>query len=65
MLNLDNINKAVSSVHLPDYNPLDIKPGIVHFGVGNFFRAHEALYIDKILHAEPNWRVVCLGLTAG
>ncbi|MBS0964641.1 mannitol dehydrogenase family protein [Acetobacter okinawensis] len=65
MLNLDNINKAVFSVHLPDYNPLDIKPGIVHFGVGNFFRAHEALYIDKILHAEPNWGIVGVGLTDG
>ncbi len=63
MLTLENIGKVSSSVHLPDYNPLDIKAGIVHFGVGNFFRAHEALYIDKILKAEPTWGIIGVGLT--
>ncbi|MFT8417658.1 MAG: mannitol dehydrogenase family protein [Acetobacter sp.] len=63
MLTLKNLGNAVSSVHLPDYNPLDIKSGIVHFGVGNFFRAHEALYIDKILKAEPTWGIIGVGLT--
>lgn len=43
MLTLKNIRNSVSSVRLPDYNLPDITPGIVHFGVGNFFRAHEAL----------------------
>ena len=63
MLTLENLDKAVSSVHLPDYNISDIQPGIVHFGVGNFFRAHEALYIDNILKAEPTWGIIGVGLT--
>lgn len=64
MLTLGNIGNVTSSVQLPDYNPLDIKNGIVHFGVGNFFRAHEALYIDEILKAEPTWGIVGVGLTS-
>lgn len=63
MLTLENISNAVSSVRLPDYNLPDITPGIVHFGVGNFFRAHEALYIDTILKAEPSWGIIGVGLT--
>lgn len=63
MLTLKNISEAVSSVRLPEYNISDIKPGIVHFGVGNFFRAHEALYIDTILKAEPTWGIIGVGLT--
>lgn len=63
MLTLETIENIASSVHLPDYNPLDIRSGIVHFGVGNFFRAHEALYIDKILKAEPTWGIIGVGLT--
>ncbi|WP_338332182.1 mannitol dehydrogenase family protein [Acetobacter sp. LMG 32666] len=65
MLTLENLGNVTSPVHLPDYNPLDIKAGIVHFGVGNFFRAHEALYIDKILKAEPTWGIIGVGLTQG
>ncbi|MCP1243728.1 mannitol dehydrogenase family protein [Acetobacter lambici] len=65
MLTLKNLGNVESPVHLPDYNPLDIKAGIVHFGVGNFFRAHEALYIDKILKAEPTWGIIGVGLTQG
>lgn len=65
MLTLGNIRNVAPSVHLPEYNPTDIKTGIVHFGVGNFFRAHEALYIEKILKAEPTWGIVGVGLTSG
>ncbi|MFT9417949.1 mannitol dehydrogenase family protein [Acetobacter sp.] len=65
MLTLECLGNVKSSVHLPDYNPLDIKAGIVHFGVGNFFRAHEAFYIDKILKAEPDWGIIGVGLTKG
>lgn len=65
MLTLKDIAREVSSVHLPNYNPLNIQKGIVHFGVGNFFRAHEALYIENILKKEPTWGIVGVGLTNG
>ena len=65
MLNLKNLYKVKYPVHSPDYTPSNIKAGIVHFGVGNFFRAHEAFYIDKILKVEPDWGIIGVGLTEG
>gem|GEM_PF-5540979 len=44
--------KSFNKVHKPGYDPADLVPGIVHFGVGNFHRAHQAVYLDAI----------CLGL---
>lgn len=48
-----------SDVSLPRYNTADILPGVVHFGVGNFHRAHQAAYIHKLLNSgEENWGIV-------
>ena len=33
-------------VGVPGYSQSDLKAGIVHFGVGNFHRAHQAVYLD-------------------
>lgn len=33
----------------PEYDREAITAGIVHFGVGGFHRAHQALYIDKLM----------------
>lgn len=65
MLTFDNIQNIKSSTHVPDYNPKDIRNGILHFGVGNFFRAHEAFYVEKTLKTNPNWGIVGVGLTSG
>ena len=44
-----------------------LRPGIVHIGVGNFFRAHEALYVDRCLHlpGQEAWAIVGVGLGDG
>lgn len=34
----------------PRYAPRDLTPGIVHFGVGNFHRAHLAVYLDELMN---------------
>ncbi|AZG44623.1 mannitol dehydrogenase family protein [Gordonia insulae] len=33
----------------PDYDRTRIVTGIVHFGVGGFHRAHQAMYLDRLL----------------
>jgi mannitol 2-dehydrogenase len=45
---------------VPTYNRENVKTGIVHVGVGGFHRAHEAMYIDQLLHDESNsnWEFV-------
>lgn len=49
----------------PAYDIADVQPGIVHFGVGNFFRAHLAYYVDRVLGLKDgakNWGIVGVGL---
>ncbi len=40
--------QSFDKVHKPGYDPTRLKPGIVHFGVGNFHRAHQAVYLDDL-----------------
>ena len=55
---------ALSGVPVPQYAREGAVPGIVHFGVGNFHRAHEAMYIDRVLNADPSasWGICGVGV---
>src|SRR4028118_124216 len=35
-------------VSAPTYDRAGLRPGIVHFGVGGFHRAHQAVYLDEL-----------------
>ena len=37
-------------VERPSYDRSAVTPGIVHFGVGGFHRAHEAMYLDRLMN---------------
>jgi mannitol 2-dehydrogenase len=50
-LSATNLPKLPVEVARPKYARADIKPGIVHFGVGNFHRAHQAVYLDELFSA--------------
>ena len=43
---LDQIDHPV-----PTYDRASLTPGILHFGVGNFHRAHQAVYLDRLMNA--------------
>lgn len=47
-----------------DYDVSEIRPGILHIGVGNFHRAHQQFYINKLLNDkdQQEWGIcgVCL-----
>jgi mannitol 2-dehydrogenase len=49
----------------PRYARADLSPGIVHFGVGNFHRAHQAAYLDALMNEglARDWAVVGAGVT--
>jgi mannitol 2-dehydrogenase len=49
----------------PGYARGDLRAGIVHFGVGNFHRAHMAVYLDKLFTAgrDQDWAIVGAGVT--
>ena len=36
------------SIQLPRYDRAKLTPGIVHIGLGNFHRAHMAVYLDDL-----------------
>lgn len=49
-LSLSALDRLPASVSRPAYARADLRPGIVHFGVGNFHRAHQAVYLDLLLN---------------
>ncbi len=51
-------------VAVPKYRRADLKPGIVHIGVGNFHRAHQAVYLDDLFNtgADHDWALVGAGV---
>ena len=51
----------------PVYDRSRLTPGIVHIGVGNFHRAHQAVYLDDLfaLGLDQNWAILGAGVRAG
>ena len=49
---------------LPRYQPSELSAGILHFGVGNFHRAHQAVYLDELLNLglDHDWAIVGAGV---
>lgn len=48
----------------PSYDRKKVTPGIAHIGVGNFHRAHQALYTDRLLTrpGQEGWGIVGIGI---
>jgi mannitol 2-dehydrogenase len=42
------LGRLPRNVAAPRYDPAALCPGIVHVGVGNFHRAHQAVYLDEL-----------------
>ena len=55
-----------ADIAAPGYRRADLSAGIVHFGVGNFHRAHQAVYLDDLFNQGRNhdWAVVGAGVRA-
>ncbi|GAA4400116.1 mannitol dehydrogenase family protein [Tsukamurella soli] len=54
-----------SGLTVPGYDRAGVRPGIVHFGVGGFHRAHQAMYVDRLLGRDPDaagWGIRGVGL---
>ncbi|MBK4215221.1 mannitol dehydrogenase family protein [Paracoccus caeni] len=47
---LSNDSLAQVTQPVPGYDRAAISAGILHFGVGNFFRAHQAAYLDQLMN---------------
>jgi Mannitol-1-phosphate/altronate dehydrogenases len=63
-LSLANLKDAAASAAVPAYDPATLRAGIVHFGVGNFHRAHQAVYLDDLfnLGLDTDFAIVGAGV---
>jgi len=50
-LNNQSLALFPSKVQTPKYKRESLSPGIIHIGVGNFHRAHQAMYMHKLFNA--------------
>jgi len=66
-LRSDRLRSIRPEVRVPGYDRSQLRPGIVHLGVGNFHRVHQATVVDQCLHAPGNreWAISGVGLTNG
>jgi len=63
-LNLENLPKLPERVRRPSYDRADLSAGIVHIGLGNFHRGHQAWYLHRLMDAGRalDWAIVGAGV---
>ncbi|UCI07886.1 mannitol dehydrogenase family protein [Mesorhizobium sp. B1-1-8] len=66
-LSSSNLAKLPSNVSGPRYDRAALKAGIVHFGVGNFHRSHQAVYLDDLFNSGigQDWALIGAGVFEG
>ncbi len=64
-LSTDTLDKIDPSVSTPAYQQSELSAGIVHVGVGNFHRAHQSVYLNRLFNMglDHDWAVVGAGVT--
>jgi mannitol 2-dehydrogenase len=62
-------NETLSRIPIakPAYDRSEVGIGIVHFGVGGFHRAHQAMYVDRLLDTGTanEWGICGVGVLPG
>ncbi len=63
-LTAENLPALPATVSVPGYDRAALRPGVVHFGVGGFHRAHQAVYFDELARRGlgDGWGLTGVGL---
>ncbi|MBK1622135.1 mannitol dehydrogenase family protein [Afifella marina] len=63
----ENLTEISSRVHVPGYDRAGLSAGILHFGIGNFHRAHQAVYLDELFETgrDHDFAILGAGVMAG
>jgi mannitol 2-dehydrogenase len=63
-LRTDSLVRLGARVPVPAYDRQKVTAGIVHFGVGGFHRAHQAMYVESLLNAQRarDWAICGVGV---
>jgi mannitol 2-dehydrogenase len=66
-MKLNNASLPDVAIAKPSYDRGEIGVGIVHFGVGGFHRAHQAMYLDRLLEMgkAKEWGICGVGVLPG
>ncbi|WP_020112356.1 mannitol dehydrogenase family protein [Rhodococcus sp. 114MFTsu3.1] len=66
-LNSRTLDDFIEDVAVPTYDRSEVTAGIVHFGVGGFHRAHQAMYVDRLLQQgeASEWGICGVGVLPG
>jgi mannitol 2-dehydrogenase len=64
MTALNQANLGSLSIPVPSYDRSQVEVGVVHFGVGGFHRAHEAMYVDQLMEQGKalDWGICGVGV---
>jgi mannitol 2-dehydrogenase len=62
-----NLPSLPADLPVPSYDRDRLSVGIVHFGVGGFHRAHEAMYLDRLMNQGEalDWAICGVGVMPG
>ncbi|MEE4187418.1 MAG: mannitol dehydrogenase family protein [Roseobacter sp.] len=66
-LRQETLHRLPADVEVPRYDRSQLRPGIVHIGLGNFHRAHQAWYLHRLMQQglAHDWAIVGAGVRAG
>jgi mannitol 2-dehydrogenase len=64
LISLSNATLDQLEIERPRYDRAALTPGIVHIGVGNFHRAHQAWYLHRLMQAGQahDWAIIGAGV---
>jgi mannitol 2-dehydrogenase len=64
MTALNPANLGSLTIPVPSYDRSQVSTGIVHFGVGGFHRAHQAMYLDRLMEQGRalDWGICGVGV---
>ena len=65
-LSAEGVPEIAARASVPHYRRGSLSAGIVHFGVGNFHRAHQAVYLDSLFNLgfDHDWGLIGAGVRA-
>jgi mannitol 2-dehydrogenase len=58
------LNELPQNIIVPNYDRSALRPGIIHVGVGNFHRAHQAWYLHRLMQVGEahDWAIIGAGV---
>jgi mannitol 2-dehydrogenase len=67
LMNLNNATLTKLPITTPNYDRSNVSVGIAHIGAGHFHRAHQAMYIDRLLNQglAHEWGICGVGVMPG